>query len=82
MRPPDMRRPRPACHSGDEANIKITHQQSTASEIAKATRAGLAGAVTGAVLGGLLALIMIAWLDWSLGTEPATVAMAEVAHGR
>lgn len=71
MRPPDRRRPRPRRQPGNEANITITPMQST-------RRA--AEMVVGGALGILLAGLVVGWIDWSLGTEPATVAMAEVAR--
>lgn len=70
--PPDRRRPGPACHSGNQAKFKNTHRHhiGVAAEI-----------LSGAVFGLLLALLVVSWIDASLGTDPGHVEiMAEVAH--
>lgn len=65
---PKMRRPNPRDRSS--AHIENKQRQST-------RRA--AEMVVGGALGILLALVVVSWLDWSLGTDPGRVArVAEV----
>lgn len=70
MQPSKTRRPDP--HHRSPAHIENKQRQSTrrAAEI-----------VVGGALGILLALVVVSWLDWSLGTDPGHVErVAEVAR--
>ena len=69
MIPPDTTRPRPRRHTGNEANHQSSHRNSTATGLSKAIQ----DVSLGAVMGALLALLAVQWIDDSLGVEPGHV---------
>lgn len=73
--PPDTRRPGPACHSENQANIRNTRSKFTSSSPVCAT---LLDVAMGAVLGVLLAMLAVRWLDWSLAGATCQDRMVQV----
>lgn len=78
MRPPEMRRPRPACQSGDEAKIEITPDHYTLPPSLL-----LWAIATGTGYGLILLVAVLGMAGFFDGADLITVpAVAEVVNGR